>query len=342
MVVYGVDNWRDYGDVKVSEHANMLIFNYRSPKDWNFFERISRGLIINWETGEIVARPFDKFFNWGEGDRKGIGHMVSITDKVDGSLGILYRYNDEYRISTRGSFLSDQAEWATAWLQKNFSDLYVPEALTLLFEIVYPENKVVVDYEDYEGLILLAARNRFSGNYIPHHHLRSLSVELGFDLVSSTKFNSISDIITAAQGAPENVEGWVVEMSDGSRWKFKGEAYRELHKIVTQLSPKRILKAVSEGTIRELHDKVPPHLQEYVRNVWVDISDQYADVCLKIDDAWESIDADMMTRKQFALFVNENYSELSPYLFAMYDDNPNIDQIIYKREFKDWTYDEFR
>lgn len=69
----GFTDWQRYGNVTVRRKDDLLIFNYNTMAQyegrWNFFERVSRGLIINHQTGEIVARAFDKFFNWGEGGR---------------------------------------------------------------------------------------------------------------------------------------------------------------------------------------------------------------------------------------------------------------------------------
>jgi hypothetical protein len=67
----GFDNWTQYGYVNVTERGDLLLFDYTTrahiANRWNFFERVCRGLIINKKTGEIVARPFDKFFYWLEG-----------------------------------------------------------------------------------------------------------------------------------------------------------------------------------------------------------------------------------------------------------------------------------
>src|SRR5688572_3429197 len=101
----GSEDWGRFGHVTVRRHGDLLIFSYNAMatygERWNFFERVSRGLIINFKTGEIVARPFDKFYNWGEGGRFTSAPLLSVMEKVDGSLGILYRHEGQYKISTR-------------------------------------------------------------------------------------------------------------------------------------------------------------------------------------------------------------------------------------------------
>ena len=84
-----------------------------------------------------------------------------IYEKVDGSLGISFycEYSKQWRIITRGHFGSKQAQWAMKYIQDIKMDESLTRGHTYLFEIVYPENRIGVDYGDFEGLILLHAYN---------------------------------------------------------------------------------------------------------------------------------------------------------------------------------------
>lgn len=53
-----------------------------------------------------------------------------------------YKGHNVY-IATRGSFESDQALWATEWIQKRFRPVDFLAGYTYLYEIIYPENRVV-------------------------------------------------------------------------------------------------------------------------------------------------------------------------------------------------------
>jgi RNA ligase len=86
-----------------------------------------------------------------------------VYDKLDGSLGILYFYDDKPYIATRGSFTSEQAERANKIFQKKYSHLHFNKEHTYLFEIIYPENRIVVDYGAKEDLILLAVLDTETG-----------------------------------------------------------------------------------------------------------------------------------------------------------------------------------
>src|SRR5687767_12047572 len=122
LVKAGETNWAQYGDVRAVYHEGLVLFNYTQQAQyagrWNWFEQQSRGLILNAVTGEIVARPFPKFFNLGERTPAPNATIDYITEKWDGSLGILYRHNGQFKIATRGSFTGEQAVWATDYFQR--------------------------------------------------------------------------------------------------------------------------------------------------------------------------------------------------------------------------------
>lgn len=66
-----------------------------------------RGLTLHLETWDVVARSFPRFFNYGEcpdQDKKFDWNNFSAETKEDGSLILLYRFNNEWRVNTRGSF----------------------------------------------------------------------------------------------------------------------------------------------------------------------------------------------------------------------------------------------
>lgn len=235
LVLDGFTDWQSLGNVTVTENGDLLQFSYNYDRDqtWNDFECICRGLIINKTTGEIVAWPFDKFFGWLEGGRKATGYIVTVTEKLDGSLGILYRDNGGYKIATQRSLYGRQAIWATRFLEENFDlDDLNPE-YTLLFEIIYPDNQIIIDYKGKKDIVLLGVRNRFTGEYLPYFpDLIDLADYFEFNLPEMYSFNNIREILEATGKADESIEGWVVEFSDGSRWKFKGDRYLELQQIM--------------------------------------------------------------------------------------------------------------
>ena len=211
----------------------------------------ARGLIVKpLEDGtfEPVALPFPKFENWGkeiadihEGER---GPVVSVTAKMDGSLGIIF-WDDvqgRWRVSTRGSFAekSTQAAWAEKILAEHHGSFAeADKAYTYLVEIICEESIVVVPYktEDH-GLILLSAYHVASGLELRRPHLEAHGARLSMKVVAESPLGDVKEILetTKTLNGLEQ-EGWVVRFANGERRKFKGEDYKRLHRLHSGFNP---------------------------------------------------------------------------------------------------------
>jgi tRNA splicing ligase len=88
---------------------SLVILNYSqidSPKH-SPITKECRGLVLNTQTYEVVAKGFSRFFNYGE-SREEINNFnwknFSTQNKEDGSLIIFYWYEDLWFVNTRASF----------------------------------------------------------------------------------------------------------------------------------------------------------------------------------------------------------------------------------------------
>lgn len=334
LALHHSNDWKSLGNVNVIEKGDLLLFNYTNKAiyegGWNQFELVSRGLIINRVTGEIVARPFDKFFNWGEGGRMTDVPIHTVTEKIDGSLGILYRLEGQYRIATRGSFDSDQAIWATEFLNKHHDLTSLADNWTLLFEIVYPANRVVVDYGDDQKLVLLTMRDRFDGQYASWIETKLVADYYGFETPRMFTFNSVDEILAALKVITANHEGWVVEFADGQRFKFKGEEYLKLHRLISGLSFKSVLEAVASGNFSSYLAQMPEEFRPTMEKYSEEINTRADQVFFEVRAIFA--EAPKSTRKEFALWVMANHKPYSTYLFALLD-GQEITPLIYKLAF---------
>jgi len=85
----------DQGYVRRQEHHSMplAIYNYTEKaaydRVWNDVTSQCRGLIIDVATSRVVARPFPKFFNYGEHDEAtlSLDEPVTITELITGNDG---------------------------------------------------------------------------------------------------------------------------------------------------------------------------------------------------------------------------------------------------------------
>ena len=160
-----IDRLKEYKDnkkLKCQVHPvhSLYIWNYAETiqysKDWDDITLRCRGLVTDFN-GNVVAQCFPKFFNFEENQHTATDNYRCF-NKMDGSLGILFHYNDEWIFASRGSFASEQSAKAMEMLQAqhpNYVDL--DKTKSYIFEIIYPENRIVVNYFDDEKLIYLSS-----------------------------------------------------------------------------------------------------------------------------------------------------------------------------------------
>jgi RNA ligase len=148
----------------------LAILNYTDKamwdRAWTTVTRTCRGLIYNTDTGDIVARPWVKFHNYGEpgAPQFDLSARAVVTDKMDGSLAICHPLpSGGYAIATRGSFTSEQAKHGTRLLHTTYEGWVPPDGVTVLFEVVFRGNRIVLDYGDLDALVFLGAVDTATG-----------------------------------------------------------------------------------------------------------------------------------------------------------------------------------
>lgn len=255
--------------------GRLVCFKYTeetaAKADWDAVTLHARGIVFEKATGNIVAKPFHKFFNFHElfadGEmqtktRKALadaglpyqpsGKMKYVFEKIDGSLGIAYFYDGEWYVNTPGNFTSPQALFATQWLREHLADARKkhPNAVILdpeythLFEITWSKDKHPITYEKDE-LVLLALINKRTGIEMM---ARALMIELSYDLLGSRmpkffEFETLDDIAEECKTLPSNKEGFVVTWENGFKLKMKGAAYLRLLSFYTNCTDKNIWHA---------------------------------------------------------------------------------------------------
>jgi hypothetical protein len=252
----------DEGYIRSQVHPlypNLLIFNYTEAAQfdrvWNAATNVCRGLIVVVgpngldEDAVVLARPFNKFHNLNTSyvpetmEENLPNEQPLVTTKLDGSMGVLYSWDDKLWIATRGSFNSEQAQWATKWLRSKAEYVAFDMTFTPVFEVIYSENRIVVDY-DFEGLILLSLVDNSTGRELSRADAEDFARTNGFEIVP--KFDK-----TLAECAAEdnpNEEGYVLTYSNGVKVKVKFAEYCRLHRVLTGLNPRSIWEMLSQGS----------------------------------------------------------------------------------------------
>lgn len=253
----------------------LLIWNY-TPRcqysaAWDDVTMQARGLITTLD-GEVRARPFRKFFNYGEQGGKGPLEPFEVYEKLDGCLAITYWINGRPYLATRGSFTSEQAARADEVFYRYGYDLYLKEGLTYLFEFISPKFRIVVDYGDREDLYLLAIFDPMTGAELPIPDQDLLP----FPVAERYDFRSFDEILAQQN---DTDEGFVVRFQSGFRCKVKTAEYCRLHKILTQCSSKSIWESLRDGKpLDEILERVPDEFMVWVKNTKRELEARYANL----------------------------------------------------------------
>ena len=312
----------------------LTIWNYSQTTQyegkWDAVTMMCRGLVTDTE-GNIMARPFKKFFNMEEGKHTPTSEF-DVYEKMDGSLIIVFWYDGGWVIASRGSFTSEQAIGASKIffdeLDHNFSI-----GITYLFEFTAPWNRIVVDYGEKPNLTLLGAIRTDDETEATWEQLKMIGDGANCDVVK--KYDGISDYSTLKGMIGNNAEGFVIRFSNGDRMKIKGEEYLRLHKIMTEVSTKSVWEILSngdnmEGLLKDVPDEFYSKIKEYENelvNQFNTLKREYEWIFNKIRNVYFEAHEKEFNRGEFAGLA-KGYKHPS-ILFAMLD-GKDVEPIIWK------------
>jgi RNA ligase len=286
---------------------------------------MARGLITLDTTGEILARPWAKFFNLEESHLYTPTDTFEVYEKLDGSLIIAFYLWGDWVIASSGSFISEHSKVARR-LFEEFDTSSLNIETTYLFELCAPFNRVVVDYGQYEKLTLLGAIHTKTNIEASYSELQAVASKLGCPVVQ--KIEGVTDYSSLKNMVGKNEEGYVVRFSNGERIKVKGEEYVRLHALLAHLSTTAVWEALAKGDdISTVLHGVPDEIWERVRQYEANLKAEYVKIADASREEFECIlrKVGYGDKSKFANIVMGNTDEYSqtskyaPILFKMYD-----------------------
>ncbi|MCX5380790.1 RNA ligase [Streptomyces sp. NBC_00091] len=324
----------DAGHVTRKQHPELPLSIYTYTRTaqyeqvWNRVTTLCRGLVADDDTGAVVALPLPKFFNVGE-HTAGRPYAPALPDetfevydKVDGSLAVVFHYADRWRVASKGSFISAQATWAQRRLDTRDTAALVP-GVTYLAEILYPQNRIVVDYGERRDLVLLAAFGR-DGAEVPlaeaaGHWQGVGSVVKVWPAMPLAELLALAESNTLPGGGSAtgtDAEGFVLRFASGVRAKAKLSEYVRLHKLLTGVNERDIwrghgiqrfgglpvnqlaqglnctvadIEAAGGKPLDALLEQVPDEFDAWVREVIARLEAAAAERERAIDEAFEGL-----------------------------------------------------
>ncbi len=347
--------------------GELALLNYMNDipeEEWNIMNSACRGMVLNLASKKIIAYPFGKFTSYNTDD-EAVGFIsenkdkLSITKKYDGTMVLAFLYEGELKCASRNSFDNSQVQNAKRILDTRISLPEAMENITLVFEYISPENKIEVEY-DKEELILIGARDIETGLLFTREQLEAFAQKTGLQVSEEIRL-SIEELVQLAKddNAGTFEEGWIIRAK--SRM-VKLKSWRYLAKLKSNrygLNKKQII----DKYIRLNETDFKAYLDLITRkDILLSIDKILKDVDAKIQEVQEGISSEFkkinpeLDDKAFALKIMKEYNkEQTSYLFALkkgkavepliksniipYLDFYNNDSVIPMDQLKEWAFD---
>ena len=221
--------------------ADLHIYGYYESPDapvvWDDISKNCRGIILD-GSGNVVELPFEKFWTFKQYISDDLVLLndnrimqipqgkFRITEKVDGTMVTLYWVDEKPYLATQRSFTNVKAIEATKILYEKYSHLFntFNKRYTYVFEAIYPETKVLIQYGDTRDLILIGMIDKETGKPVPVQ-------EIGFRICKdyTPLYGNITDFDDLAALNLPNQEGFVIYFDNGDMMKLKFPWYKNAH-----------------------------------------------------------------------------------------------------------------
>jgi len=263
---------RDFGTVINYVVAMADTFNMDSADDiGGAMRRECRGLIFDAD-GNLMSRPFHKFFNVNEREETQT-HVLAldlmfdhvIMEKMDGSMIRPILVDGYLRLATKMG-VTNVAMQAEAWLAaqdpslKDWLRQCVEDSVTPIFEWISPFNQIVLAYEEAD-LVYLGTRDNVTGAYVmdtscPFPTVPQYgSLELG-----------LNDYMYIAR-KQESREGDIIRFADGHMLKIKNDWYVRIHKTIDRITfDRNIVNLIINEEVDDVMPMLPVVQANRVRN----------------------------------------------------------------------------
>ena len=282
-------------------------YNFADPTVFsNPVAREIRGIIFD-DRGNIVARPYHKFFNYGEPlctvDSK---ETADSTMKIDGSLVTAFIYNNQLYFASKGSFKSWVVKKAYKIADDRIHDLVREfRGKTVIFELVDPEHPIVLQYIKPQ-LILTGIRDNETGAYTAPSEVQEIADSYSIPHTNIVHRESeIYSIVKEVQGW-QGKEGVVAYASD--LCKIKSQWYLRMHSVVSWIVAENrdvVEKRVRHLLINNELDDIYPMMLETHKRIVDDIVGRATQEIRDFERTVKQVLAEVqgMARKDVALYM---------------------------------------
>ena len=324
----------DKGYINSSKKENLILYNYTQKtiyeKKWDAFTMQARGIIFDYSSRLIVARPFGKFFNINETTQTQLLNLPNeefeVFEKLDGSLGIIFYYNSQWHITTRGQFDSIQAKIGKELLHSEVNTQKLNPQYTYLCEIIHPKCKNIIDYKDRKELVLIGMIHTQNGEEVAYPKLKEEAQKAGFSVMKKiTQYLSIKELLEDSKNWPSSFEGVVIRFNSGLRVKVKSKAFMSTTQVYLHLDIKHLLEfinyngkvdfSVVENAPEELVETIKKDSKTVEELYQIIKKEIYSETQKLIHNIDSKVDLDFNNSKQLITFLNAHNTRIGEIIY---------------------------
>jgi RNA ligase len=316
----------------VAEKEGYTVINYNVMMADTFdcnIRRECRGIIFDTASGEIIRRPFHKFFNVNEREETqdhavDLSRPHAILEKLDGSMIAPFIVNGKMIWGTKMG-ATDVAKPVEEFVVRNpdyieFAEEAIHNGLTPIFEWCSRKQRIVLDYSE-DQLILTAIRDLKTGNYWLPEHLIIMGDDWNIPVVRV--FDPQTDMKEFIEYVRdlEDLEGFVVRFGDGHMLKLKCDWYVQIHKAKEAILQDR---NIVELILDEKLDDIKAHLPVEDRE------------CLTMFEDDFNTHIEVVARHTLSLLIDLSNRNVDRKDFAI-NEAPNLDPYVRPIMFKNFS-----
>ena len=326
-------------EFRVMEKDGYTVVNYMvslgTTFQWDCIDPIGsairrecRGLIFDTDTGNLISRPYHKFFNVGEREETVINkinlyepHVV--LEKLDGSMIRPIPTKEGFRLATKAGItdVAMNAEYFIA--DKKYYRLFILKSIqkgfTPIFEWCSRKNRIVVDYPE-DQLILTGIRDNDTGYYVTHEVMKNYASAWSIPVVKAVDGLDVQNIDLFVKQVREwdDGEGIVIRFDSGHMVKIKSDEYVLRHKSKDQISQeKNVLQTILDDSVDDLVPLLTPEDAQRVKSFQTAFWISLEDVGMEIHYTYLQIDQGQDQKEYATIIVPSVLPQYQPFMFKL-------------------------
>jgi RNA ligase len=313
---------RDEFVVAVKEGYTVINYNVMMADTFDCpIRRELRGIIFDTETGDILRRPFHKFFNVNEREETQ-DHVVDLSqehrilEKLDGSMIAPFIVDDGILQMIWGTKMgaTDVAKPVEKFVEEHsnyrqFAKFTISRGYTPIFEWCSRKQRIVLDYRE-DQLILTGIRDITTGRYMSHELMEAHAESYRIPVVRAFEPQTDMKAFVEYVRDLEDREGFVVRFSDGHMLKLKCDWYVQIHKAKEKiLQDRNIVELILDEKLDDVKAHLPQEDCDRLSEFEAHFNLALFDVAFYLANDLSWIREDHIDRKTFALEHAERYDQ---------------------------------